>query len=344
MQTIKVGLVGYGFAGATFHAPVIADVAALELVAVASSKPAAVHANWPQARVVADPAQLFADPDIELVVIAAPNDAHFALAQAALTAGKHVVVDKPFTITSAEAGTLIALAKQHHLVLSVYHNRRWDADFQTLRQLLAEGRLGRIVSFTSHFDRYRPEIRQRWREQADAGGGLLYDLGPHMIDQALTLFGMPDSLFADVAYQRDGAAAVDYFHLLLHYGQMRVVLHASALAMAATPRYLVQGEKGSFVKFGLDTQEDALRAGGHPAQAGWGEDPVKGVLQLAKDAWQISSEVPMQPGAYQRYYEGIADAIRTGSAPPVSAEDGLATIRMIEAALHSVAQGRVITF
>ncbi|MDC8760605.1 oxidoreductase [Janthinobacterium fluminis] len=342
MQKIKTGLLGYGFAGSTFHAPVLTAVDALELHAVASSQPALVRRDWPAATVYGEAAQLFADPAIELVVIAAPNEAHFGLAHAALLAGKHVVVDKPFTLTSTEAETLIACAKAQRRVLSVYHNRRWDADFLTLKALLAQGTLGRVSSFASHFDRFRPEIKQRWRESAAPGGGLLYDLGPHMLDQALQLFGAPQRLFADLARQRDGAVAVDYFHLVLYYEQLRVVLQAGCLVQAPTARFAVHGERGSFVKFGLDRQEDALKAGGRPGQPGWGHDPVHGALHLAGAADEACRHLPMLDGGYQRYYAGMADAIRNGAPAPVAAEDGLATIRLIEAALRSAEEGRVI--
>lgn len=338
---IKTGLIGYGFAGSTFHAPIIAAVDALELAAVASSQPERVQQDWPGVSVHADAAALLADPAIELVVIAAPNQAHFSLAQAALLAGKHVVVDKPFTVSSVEAAALVACAQQHERVLSVYHNRRWDADFLTLRALLEQGTLGRIASVESHFDRFRPDVRQRWRESAAPGGGLLYDLGPHMLDQALQLFGAPQRLYADIALQRDGAQAADYFHLVLYYPNLRVVLQAGCLVNAPTARFAVHGDRGSFVKFGLDPQEDALKAGGRPGQPGWGQDPVAGTLYLA-GADQPKPH-PMLAGAYQCYYEGIAAAIRAGAPVPVSAADALATIALIEAALLSAQEGRVIT-
>ena len=342
MNTIKTGLVGYGFAGSTFHAPVLSTIAALELAAVASSKPELVHKDWPGATVYADPAQLFADDSIELVVIAAPNEAHFSLAQAALQAGKHVVVDKPFTITSEEARTLIALAKARNLVLSVYQNRRWDGDFLTLKTLLAEGTLGRIASFASHFDRFRPEIRQRWRESAAPGGGLLYDLGPHMLDQAVQLFGAPEKIYADIALQRDGAEADDYVHLVLYYDRLRVVLQAGCLVKAPTARFAVHGDKGSFVKFGLDPQEDALKAGGKPGQEGWGQDAVPGALYLGSEPDGQFQQLALQPGRYQDFYQGMADAIRDGQPAPVAAEDALLTIRLIELALQSSSEGRVL--
>jgi predicted dehydrogenase len=216
-RTLKVGIVGFGYASATFHAPLIRATPGLSLAAVASSAPERVHQALPGVAVCATAAELYARPDIDLVVIATPNDTHFPLARAALEAGKHVVVDKPFVLDTAEALALIELAEQTSLHLSVFHNRRWDGDFLTVRKLLDEGALGRIVHFESHFDRYRPVGKNRWRESGVAGAGLWYDLGPHLLDQALQLFGKPDAIWLDLAHQRDGALSDDWFHAVLKY-------------------------------------------------------------------------------------------------------------------------------
>ena len=205
---LKVGLVGYGYAGKTFHAPLIAAVPALALTAVSSSSAAKVQADWPDVAVHDTPAELMRRTDLDLVVIASPNDTHHPLARAALQAGLHVVVDKPFTVTLAQARELAMLARERGRLLSVFHNRRWDGDFLTVRALLASGELGRITQFESHFDRFRPQVRQRWREDATRGGGLLYDLGPHLIDQAFALFGAPETVTAFVRTRRDNATAL----------------------------------------------------------------------------------------------------------------------------------------
>ncbi|MGF6562617.1 putative dehydrogenase [Erwinia aphidicola] len=226
---IRVGLVGYGFASKTFHAPLISGTAEMELAAVSSSDAGKVHADWPSVQVVSDPQALFDDPTLQLIVIPTPNDTHFPLAKAALNAGKHVVVDKPFTVTLSQARELDALAKAKGLLLSVFHNRRWDSDFLTLKALLADGTLGDVRYFESHFDRFRPTVQQRWREQKGAGSGIWYDLGPHVIDQALQLFGSPVAITLDAAELRPGAQTTDYFHCTLTYPQRRVVLHASML-------------------------------------------------------------------------------------------------------------------
>ncbi|HEY9025090.1 MAG TPA: oxidoreductase, partial [Burkholderiaceae bacterium] len=260
-ERLRVGLIGYGYAGKTFHAPLIAAVPELELAAVASSDAAKVHADWPGVTVHRSPAELIARDDLDLVVIATPNDTHHPLARDALRAGRHVVVDKPFTVALADARELAALARERGRLLSVFHNRRFDGDFLTIRRLLANGALGRVVQMDSRHDRWRPEVRQRWRESAGPGAGLWFDLGPHLVDQALQLFGAPRAIALERALVRDGALADDWFHATLRYDRLQVHLHASMLAAASAPRFTLHGTGGSFVKLGLDPQEDALKAG-----------------------------------------------------------------------------------
>lgn len=342
---ISVGIVGYGYATKTFHAPLIHSVSGLQLQAISSSDAAKVHADWPGLRVESSPEALFARPDIDLVVIPTPNATHFPLAQAALAAGKHVVVDKPFTLTVQQAQTLRAQAEAAGRLLSVFHNRRWDADFLTLRALLASGALGPVVHFESHFDRYRPVVRQRWREQADAGGGLWYDLGPHLLDQVLQLLGMPDALALHLAQQRAGAAATDWFHAVLHYGQARAVLHASALVSVPAARFTVHGTRGSFIKQGLDVQEDALKAGQRPPARDWGRDPVPAHITLwtdGPDAAPTQRMEPCLPGNYSAYYEAVRDAIHGSGANPVPPAEAIAVMQLIELGLQSAQAGRVL--
>ena len=281
-ESLNVGIVGYGFATKTFHAPLVAGVPGLKLAAISSSDPAKVAADWPEVATETSPEALFARPDIDLVVIPTPNETHYPLASAALAAGKHVVVDKPFTVTTHEARRLQAQAQGAGRVLSVFHNRRWDSDFLTIKQVLASGELGRIVHFESHFDRYRPEVRARWREQALPGSGLWYDLGSHLLDQTLQLFGLPESIALDLALQRDNAQSDDYFHAALRYGQSRVILHAGALVAVPAARYTVHGSLGSFFKYGLDPQEDVLKTGKRPPAADWGHDSVPATLTVWK--------------------------------------------------------------
>ncbi len=340
---IRVGLVGYGFASKTFHAPLISGTAEMELAAVSSSDAGKVHADWPSVQVVSDPQALFDDPTLQLIVIPTPNDTHFPLAKAALNAGKHVVVDKPFTVTLSQARELDALAKAKGLLLSVFHNRRWDSDFLTLKALLADGTLGDVRYFESHFDRFRPTVQQRWREQKGAGSGIWYDLGPHVIDQALQLFGSPVAITLDAAELRPGAQTTDYFHCTLTYPQRRVVLHASMLVAAQSARYQVHGTKGSFVKFGLDPQEDALKAGARPPQEDWGYDMRDGVLTLAEGDATVEKSLLTIPGNYPAYYAGIRDAINGVGENPVQAEEAIQVMELIELGLQSAEKRQTLS-
>lgn len=347
-EVVGVGLVGYGFAGRTFHAPVIAGVPGLRLAAVASSQPDAVHRDWPQVRVVADPAALLVSSDVDVVVIATPNDSHHPLTRAALEAGKHVVVDKPFTMNLAEAQDLVALAKARQRVLSVFHNRRFDADFLTLQDVLSSGRLGRLVYFESHFDRYRPQVLVRWRDQPGAGG-IWPDLGSHMVDQAVQLFGVPHAINADMGPIRDQAVTEDYFHVQLRYEQgahagLRVVLHSTAIAAAPAPRYLVHGTLGSYVKHGVDPQEDALKAGARPRWddlGSWGEDPEPGHLRLSiEGAVPGLQQLPSRPGNYMAYYAAVRDAVRGVGPNPVTPEQASQVMALLELGRESSLQRR----
>jgi scyllo-inositol 2-dehydrogenase (NADP+) len=319
-MTIRTGLLGRGMAGTVFHAPLIRAVAGFELAAVAGS---------------ADAAALIADPSIALIVVATPNLSHFPLARAALLAGKHVVVDKPFTVTIAESDSLIALARERERVLTVFHNRRWDGDFLTVRDLIVSGRLGEPILFEAHWDRFRPAIKQGWREVPADGAGLLSDLGPHMIDQALLLFGGPDAVSADIAVQRPQAAVDDYFELCLHYGARRVVLAASTLVAAPRPRFAVHGTGGSFVKYGLDAQEQSLRDGRPPPP-----DEHPGRL-TAPDG--TTERIATLPGSYASFYQAVAAAIRDGAPGPVDPADARAGLALIDLARRSAREGRRIS-
>lgn len=340
---LRVGLVGYGFASKTFHAPLIAGTPDMELAAVSSSDAGKVQADWPSVTVVDDPQRLFDDPTLQLIVIPTPNDTHFPLAKAALNAGKHVVVDKPFTVTLSQARELDALAKAKGLLLSVFHNRRWDSDFLTLKSLLADGTLGEVRYMESHFDRFRPEVRQRWREMKGAGSGIWYDLGPHLLDQALQLFGSPVAINVDLAELRSGAQTTDYFHAVLTWPQRRVVLHASMLVAAETPRYQVHGTRGSYVKYGLDPQEDRLKAGERPPQEAWGYDMRDGVLTLVEGEVMAEKTLLTLPGNYPAYYAAIRDAINGNGRNPVTAEEAIQVMELIELGLQSAEKRQTLS-
>ncbi|WP_312773463.1 oxidoreductase [Atlantibacter hermannii] len=334
-DNIRVGLIGYGYASKTFHAPLIVGTPGMTLAAVSSSDASKVHADWPNVTVVSDPKQLFNDPTLDLIVIPTPNDTHFPLARAAMEAGKHVVVDKPFTVTLSQARELEAMAKSRGLVLSVFHNRRWDSDFLTLKGLIAEGKLGEVSYFESHFDRYRPQVRNRWREQAGPGSGIWYDLGPHLIDQALVLFGVPVSITVDMAQLRPDAQTTDYFHAVLTYPQRRVVLHSTMLAAAESARYIVHGTRGSYVKFGLDPQEDRLKAGERPPLEDWGYDMRDGVLTLAVGDELDAQTLLTVPGNYPAYYAAIRDALNGQGENPVPASQAIRVMELIELGIES---------
>ncbi|PXX99884.1 oxidoreductase [Halomonas sp. LBP4] len=340
-HTLSVGLVGYGMAGRTFHAPLIQSAPGLELTAVVSRDAERVHADLPEVAVVDKAARLFARADIDLVVIATPNDTHFPLAKAALNAGKHVVVDKPFTITLSEARLLKAQAEEAERMISVFHNRRWDSDFLTLKGLVKDDTLGRVVALESRFDRFRPNVPDRWREQHGPGAGIWYDLGPHLLDQARELFGMPRAILLDLATVRDAAEVDDDFLALLEYDGLRVSLQASTLAAEPTPRFRVHGTRGSFVKYGLDPQEDRLKAGEAPSPQ-WGEDPVLASLTLAEgdDASPVARELRCQPGDYLAYYSGIADHLLHATPVPVDIDEAIEVMTLLETGLDSYRQGR----
>jgi predicted dehydrogenase len=345
---LRVGLVGYGYAGKTFHAPLIAGVPGLRLAAVSSRDAARVHADWPDAEVLAAPRALLQRADLDLVVIASPNDSHFPLARAALAAGRHVVVDKPFTLTLAEARELCALAHARGRLLSVFHNRRWDSDFLTLRALVEAGTLGRIVHVESAFDRYRPVVRARWRESAAPGGGLWFDLGPHLLDQALQLFGWPQAITLDQATLREGGLADDWFQARLQYPGLRMVLRASMLAAAAAPRFEVHGTAGSWTKLGLDPQEDALKAGARPAwppPPGWGLDRGASLITrpdrrhgeaLVTDHW------PLMAGRQGAFYAALHDALRGVGANPVPPEQAAAVMALVDLGQRSAHEARTL--
>jgi scyllo-inositol 2-dehydrogenase (NADP+) len=334
---IRVGLSGYGLSGATFHAPLLAAEPAFSLAAVTTRRTDEVARDWPGVRVLSQE-ELLADPSLELIVIATPNDTHAPLAERALRAGKHVVVEKPFTLSSAEASRLDALARERGRCLTVFHNRRWDGDFLTVRQLLEQGWAGRLYSFESHFDRYRPQVKRRWKEEDVPGGGTLWDLGAHLIDQAVQLFGMPESLTADLGRQRPEARAVDWFHLVLRYGELRVILHSGSVVHEPWPRFVLHGEKAGWVKYGLDPQEEQLKAGLRPGSPGWGTNPAERYVPLGGGA-----SVSPLPGAYACFYRQLAEAIAGEGPVPVTAESAGRVIQVIEAALRSAEEGRRIT-
>ncbi len=334
-DAIRVGLIGYGYASKTFHAPLISGTPGMTLAAVTSSDENKVHADWPALPVVSGPERILNDPNIDLVVIPTPNDTHFPLAKAALEAGKHVVVDKPFTVTLSQARELEALAKSGGRLLSVFHNRRWDSDFLTVKALINEGLLGEVGYFESHFDRYRPQVRNRWREQGGPGSGIWYDLAPHLLDQVVNLFGLPVSMQVDLAQLRPGSQSTDYFHAVLAWPQRRVVLHGTLVAAAETARFIIHGSRGSYVKYGLDPQEERLKSGERLPQEDWGYDMRDGVLTRAEGEDITEESWLTLPGNYPAYYAAIRDALNGSGTNPVPASQAIQIMELIELGLES---------
>jgi scyllo-inositol 2-dehydrogenase (NADP+) len=346
---IRTAVIGYGLAGSVFHAPLIAATEGLVLTAVVTGHPQradAARERYPDVRVVPTAEALLADPgDLDLVVVAAPNSRHVPLGLDALDAGLPVVIDKPVAATVAQAARLRDTAAAKNLLVSVFHNRRWDGDARTVRKLLDDGDLGTVHRFESRYERWRPQIKAGvWRErpEPEQAGGLLYDLGSHLIDQALVLFGPARSVYAEVARVRPGALVDDdVFIALTHTGGTRSHLWASSTAADLGPRFRVLGSAGAYVKCGMDVQEDALRAGGSPADPGWGEEPQAAWGRYGTPGQTI--RVPTLPGAYQAYYAGVRDALRGEAPPPVTIEQAIDVQAVIEAAQRSARDGVTVT-
>lgn len=342
---LRVGLIGYGAAGRFFHAPLLSTTPGIDLAAIVTSDPtrgAEASAAYPGAQIVAKADEL-APLGLDLVVVASPNKTHIPLATAALQAGSAVVVDKPLAVSADEGRGLMELAAERGLLLSVFQNRRWDGDFRTVAELVRSGRLGRVSRFESRFERWRPQLKGGWRELGDRteGGGLLYDLGSHLVDQALTLFGPAVSVYAEADVRRDGAQADDdTFVALTHADGTRSHLWASATTASLGPRFRVLGTKAAYVTYGLDNQEDQLRAGLRPRDAEFGVTPQDRFGQLGSEG--AFEAHPTLPGRYSEYYAAVAAALRGEGPVPVDARDSVAALAVIEAARRSADEGRVI--
>jgi predicted dehydrogenase len=339
LEMIRVGLIGYGYAGKTFHAPLILSVPGLVLTVVSSSKRDVVHADLPEVKICSG-MDVATHPDVDLVVIASPNGSHFALAAMALRSGKDVVIDKPFTVTLTEARTLAQIAAQHKRLLSVFHNRRWESEVLATKAILQSGVLGEVSHYECHMDRFRPGVRQRWREDPGPGAGLWFDLGPHLIDQALHLFGLPNSVNANFGILREGGQTDDWAHIQLNYDRLRVILHASLLVSGGTARSILHGTRASWAKYGADVQEKQMMAGMRPGEEGFGFDPDSGILYDGVTGEQTATHTPI--GCQQMYYIGIRDAIRSGQSAPISVRDAIAVMAVLETSFESGARGQAL--
>lgn len=343
---LNVAVIGYGLAGAVFHAPLIATTPEMRLAAIVTGDAARqeqARRDHPAARILSSVDELWEiAPSIDLVVVATPNRTHATLARAAIAAGLPVVVDKPFATTAAGGRELVAEAQARGVMLTVFQNRRWDGDFLTLRRLLADGTLGRPLLFESNFERWRPELRGGWKDRDEPGDatGVLYDLGSHLIDQALVLLGPVRSVYAELDRARAGTNVVDdAFVALVHASGARSHLRASLMTAQLGPRFRFLGTGGAYVKHGMDPQEDRLRAGARPGP-GWGEDDPAQYGSSGSDAALV--RVRTEPGDYPAFYAGVARALRDRSAPPVDPADSIAGLDVIEAAIRSANDGNVV--
>ncbi|MFL0418254.1 oxidoreductase [Sphingomonas sp. 179-I 2A4 NHS] len=335
---IRAGLIGFGYAGRVFHAPLIAATDGITLAAVASSRPDDVRAALGDVAVLDTADALIARDDIEVVIVASPNDSHAPLALQALAAGKHVVVEKPFALSLDEAREVVDAATRADRLLTVFHNRRWDSDFLSVKATIERGAIGQVVHFESHFDRFRPMVRDRWRERAVPGGGIWYDLGPHLIDQALQLFDLPQAVEANIATLRPGGQADDWAHVVLIYPDKRVILHASMLVAGGSARFTVHGTGGSLVKQLGDPQEGQLLAGVLPGAPGWGEDADPIIIHAAEG----SRPLPAISGDQRGLYRGLVAATRGEGENPVPARQALEVMAVLEAAIQSSQARRAV--
>ena len=332
---IKTALLSYGMSGEIFHAPLISASPGFELRSIVQRNKATALQRYPKVKIASSVEEVLQDDAIELVVINTPNETHYAFASQAIKNGKHVVVEKPFTVTADEGALLIDLAKAHKVILSVFQNRRWDGDFLTVAQVVRSGELGKIVEFEAHYDRFRNYIEPNtWKEEKNPGTGIVYNLGSHMIDQVLLLFGMPEYVDARIGIQRTGGSVDDFYDIRMEYSSHLAIIKSSYLVLERMPRYIVHGDQGSFVKFGIDPQEQALKEKGDPRATSWGREDSRdwGSLVTVSSGKRVVETVP---GNYLLYYENVHKAIRDQKTLSVTGEDGLNTIRIIEACYES---------
>lgn len=353
MAEIGVAVIGFGLAGRVFHAPFVSAVPGLKLEAIVQRRGDEAAKAYPKTRILRSVEEALADSAVSLIVVGTPNETHYDLAKQALLAGKHVVIDKPFAATSAQAKELMELAAARKLVLAPFHNRRWDGDFLTVQKVLKSGELGRVATFESHFDRFRPLPREAtWKEASNDANGMLFDLGPHLVDQVLALFGPPQAITASVRRDRDKTAIEDAFDITLHYPRLLALCRATMLAAEPAPRFLIHGTQGSFRKYGLDPQEPALVGGEKVPPVGdsreWLAEPESawGTLTIAPnpaDPGNLNrTTVKTELGDYRGYYAGVRDAI-LGAAPlQVTPEDGYRVIRLLEMARESSTAGETL--
>lgn len=337
---IKVGIIGCGYVAKIFHIPLINCIDSMQLVAISSSKYDSVQARYANVAVFNTAQALISSGLIDLAVITTPNRYHFSLAKLCLQHNINVIIEKPMTNTAEEARQLIRLAKERALLLSVFHNRRWDGDYLTVKKILQNKLLGEIKFFESHFDRFRPIVKNRWREIPGLGSGIWYDLGSHLVDQTVKLFGTPQALTARCLPMRQGANTADYFHVLLHYDNFEAVLHASSFTTAPNNRFRIEGTLGNYSKYGLDPQESQLQSGLTPQDKLYGCEDKKQYGRLYSE--NSSTIIKTEKGCYQKYYQEVAKALKDDADNPVSPADSVITLHILELAEKSNDLGKTL--
>ncbi|MGC3947252.1 MAG: Gfo/Idh/MocA family oxidoreductase [Chryseolinea sp.] len=341
MTPINTALLSYGMSGDIFHAPLIAAHGGFKLSKIVQRKEPTAQRRYPSAEIVKSIDDVLLDNNVELVVVNTPNETHYDFTVRVLEAGKHAVVEKPFAVTTTEADALIALARKHNRILTVFQNRRWDGDFLTLKRVVEQGLVGKIAEFELHYDRFRNYIEANtWKEETAPGTGILYNLGSHMLDQVVVLFGMPDEVDARLGVQRPGGRVDDFYDIRLRYKTFHVIVKSSYLVRESMPRYILHGTEGSFVKFGIDPQEQALKDGRVPGSPGWGSEPVSawGTVNTSISGLHITGTVETIPGNYLAYYSNVYEAIRNNMTLAVKPEESRDVIRLIEACIDSNAR------
>ena len=345
MRQIVTGLASYGMSGSLFHAPFISINSGFDLKYIVERTKNTAKERYPDVNILRSYKELIEKPEVELVVVNTPDVTHYEYTKMALLAGKHVVVEKPFVFDIDEGNELIELAKERSLLLCVYQNRRWDGDFRTIKKILESGYLGRVVEFYSSYQRYRNYIQQNtWKEVADNRVGITYNLGSHMIDQVVTLFGMPEAVYADIDMLRDGSMVDDYYNIQLIYPRLKAYVKASYLVREETPRYIINGTEGSFVKYGIDPQEEMLKAGCSPSFTGWGKEDETfwGTLNTNIDDSHFRGKIETVDGNYGLFYDEIFNALRNGISPSTAAAEVISVIKILDAAFKSVKEKKVI--
>lgn len=344
MQKIRTALLSYGMSGKVFHAPFISFHQGFELIGSWERSKKMIREDYPSVKSYTTMEALLED-DVDLVIVNTPVDTHYEYAKKVLLAGKHAIVEKAFTTTVAQAKELAVLAKERGVKLAVFQNRRWDSDFKTIQQIILEKKLGEIVEAEFHFDRYNPLLSPKsHKETANSGAGILKDLGPHLIDQALCLFGLPESVFADIRITREHSLVDDYIDILLYYSDFRVRLKAGFFIREAVPSYMIHGKKGTFLKPRGDVQEDDLKLGKKPNLDTWGKEPnsKEGILHTEIENDIFNAKVPTLQGNYYDFFDGVYNSILNDAPEPVTAQDGVHVMQIIEAAIQSSTEKKVI--